>query len=245
MDKKIMELTNCLMAQHFESDEFLDFRDLAGFQMFCDSFLTPMEREKFIYNTKMLFGRKKKDQLAGYMMCGDDLLSSGDYLDILGTRNARKCNKKRNETFNDIARKNVADNNESERYQVKVKRNNPVLHWKACGEKRIILIDLEASTSKKAAKIYKTMVNHYVTNVNEILKCILLFVEKSADGKYRLQNITSEKLNSIQKQIKRLVAKFYLQSIGDFHALLYEAQNIPHYNLSEQDAKASNRKRKA
>lgn len=240
VDKKnIMELSYCLMMQHFNTENFIDFKHLAGFEYFCEKFLDPIEKETFIFNTKMLFGRKKKEDLAKYMTCGDSLLTSDDYKNILRQNN--KCDKKTKENFGAIIRKNIADDDKKNRYNVTVKKNNPVLHWNACGEKRIILIDLKVSTSTKVLKLYKTMTNNYVKNVNEVLKCVLLIVDNTNNKQYVLKHLDTETLNNIQTKIKKLIAKFYLQSIGDFHALMDEAKRVPHFALNEKDVAASNR----
>ena len=236
---KIMQITYCLMTQHFDDNDFLDFKDLGGFAYFCERFLKPIERESMVHHMQMMFGRKKKTQLADYMNCGDDLLAPADYRDILRKNN--KCSKEVQQRFTALMRKNAADDNTATRYNIKVAKNNPVLNWMACGEKRVMLIDLKNKTSARLSKLYNEMSENYAKNVNNMLKCVLEIVEESK-GKYKLRNVDSATLNVIKSRVIKLIAKFYLQSIGDFHAILDEAKVIPHHTLNQSDVLAANTK---
>lgn len=236
--KQVMQITYCLMSQHFDDNDFINFKELDGFSHFCDNFLKPMERETMIHHMKMLFGRKNKDKIAEYMNCGDDLLTGNDYKDILQRKT--KCNKEIASRFTTAMRKNVATEYDESKYHIKVSKNNPVLNWMACGEKRVMLIDLKDKTSSKLKKLYETMQEHYVKNINNVLKCILEFVEETEKGKYKLKNVDTTTLNQIQNKIKKLITTFYLQSIVDFHKVLDEAKKIPHYTLNQNDIASAN-----
>ena len=236
---KIMQITYCLMSQHFDDNDFIDFKELGGFAYFCERFLKPEEREAMIHNMKMLFGRKKKSKLADYMNCGDSLLSQADYKDILRKNN--KCNKELHSRYKNHVHNNVAEDKTTTRYNIRVSKNNPVLNWMACGEKRVMLIDLKNKTSSHLSKLYNEMSNNYAKNVNNILKCVLEIVEETNKGQYKLRNVNSVTLNVIKSRIVKLIAKFYLQSIGDFHAILDEAKIIPHHTLNQNDLMAANK----
>ena len=237
VDNNIMQITYCIMMQHFGDESFLDFKYLTGFEYFNQNFLTNVEREELLFNFKMLFGRIKKPQLAKYMYCGNSLLSGEEYKSILQLKSP-KCDKQVSEKVSSFIH-SKASSPDVNSYEIPVKRNNPVLHWKACGEKRLILIDLKQKTSKEVDKLYKAMQDNYVKNINDILKCVQQLVENK-NGVFKLRHIDTESLNAIQKKIKKLVIKFYLQSITNFHSMLDVAKKVPHFTLNENDVKAAN-----
>ena len=237
VDNNIMQITYCIMMQHFGDESFLDFKYLTGFEYFNENFLTKIEREELLFNFKMFFGRIKKPQLAKYMYCGNSLLSGEEYKHILQLKSP-KCDKPTSEKVSSFIH-SKASNPDGKSYEIPVKRNNPVLHWKACGEKRLILIDLKQKTSKEVDRLYKIMQDNYVKNINDILICVQQLVEIK-NGVYKLRHIDTESLNVLQKKIKKLVIKFYLQSIANFHSMLDVAKSVPHFTLNENDAKAAN-----
>ena len=233
VENKVMEISYCVTDQHFMGSDKIDLNDLNGFTFFTERFLTKMEREKFFQNMRFLFGRKKKGQLAEYLACGDSLISGEDYKDMLRQPKG-KCSQERLAKFNSFIKENVA-NTASPSYKVRVRKNNPVLHYKACAEKRIMLIDLRVKSSKEVVVLFEMMQKDYVKNINTVLSCLLQIVEHSGNGNYVLKNVDTEKLNTVRKELIKNIAKFYFQSLANFHALMDKAKQVPHFTLGEND----------
>lgn len=229
---KIMEITYCITDQYFTGDDKIDLRDLEGFSFFSENFLTGMQRERFFQNMKMLLERKKKEKTAEFLACGDTLIKGEEYKSFLRQPKG-KCNPVVNERFNAFIKDKVVSGKTD--YTVNVKPNNPVLHYKACAEKRIMLIDLKVKSSKEVVALYEKMQNDYVKNIDLVLKCLLEIVEHKGDGHYVLKKVDTESLNVIQKKLVQYIAKFYFQSLSNFHALMDKAKEVPHFTLGEND----------
>ena len=238
-DSKVMEISYCLTDQHFGDKSAIDLRDLTGFEIFAERFLDATERESMLHNLRMLLGRRKKARMAEYLACGDSLISGAEYNSFLGTK--AKCDVERVGKFQSFVKARASAATKGTDYDVKVKPGNPPLHFDACAEKRIMLIDLKVKTSKQVLFLYEKMQSDYVKNINAVLKCLLEIVEPSMKGGYTLRNVDTECLNRIKVQIKKLVAKFYFQSIANFHALMDVAKAVPHYTLGQQDHLTANK----
>lgn len=227
----IFEIRYCDSPQHFISGSLipnkLDFNTLVGFKYYCSEMLNTTEKNIFMRNIRNLLNRTDLSKMAQHMNCGDGLLSQSDYRDILINTTAKnvKCNPitmKYMKTFSET---------KNEHEHMDVAKNNPLFHESICTDKRQLLIDLSIKDKHKQKqhrhllKLYAHMKEDYNKNINEIYNLINQLV-KEENGGYVLKDIDAHTLDQIEMRVKRLIAKFYFQSLINFYNLLDFAKTI-------------------
>ena len=209
----------------------LDFGELAGLKLFTESLLTKQERNILMRNLKNIFERRNIKKLGRMLTCGDELLSAADYTNLLAghlDENA-KCDMKLKKLFDEAVETHDHD------LQVKVVKNNPILHTGLCASKQRMLVPLNIKDPGVAEllKIYHHMKSSYLSNLNGILKIAQQLIDSGADGKsFSLKHVDSDGLNRMRAECKRLVSIFYLQSILNYKRLFDSAKRLPSSTLN-------------
>lgn len=222
INQNIFEIRFCDISQKMfispEVTDKVDFAALTGFKYFSDEMLSQEERNIFIRTMRNLLARKHLTKMGEHMMCGDDLLPAKDYDEILS--NIKHLKVKCNPKVRDQLKHFAATQNEN--MHIFVAKSNPLFHESICTDKRQLLYDLSKKTkgTKKLLVLYEKVRDAYKTNIQGVLKITDELILPSAEGGYLLRDIDAAALENIELKLKRLIAKFYFQSLVNFYALL-------------------------
>lgn len=191
-------------------DTEIDFSGLEGMKFFTDYFLDGPERNNFIDIIKIILGRKKNNhKLCSYFSDNKELLKKFN------------CNKYEKKLSNKEGRKN--------NLLINISENNAVFSNNMCWSIKKIIIKTHTNPGKQVFNSYIKMKDNYMKNVSSIHKILNRLIYKKKDN-YSLYHLTSNDLDTIIKDIKKIVQSFYIQSILDFQILLDGAKKIPNLN---------------
>jgi len=206
---------------------------LRGFKYYCDYLLSETEKVNLLKNLRLLFSNTPKKHLARYLFCGDSFLTGESYKDIfspLELKNSVKCDPRMAERFVEFI------NTHTENTMINIAPYNFVLHEGMCLDKKTIVRDLTANTpeNKKVRKLHDRMKADYIKNLNAVINIAKRVVVADGAGNFTLQNIDSEVLEQVTKEVKQTIARFYIQSIINFHALFKYVKSLKDNIISVQ-----------
>lgn len=229
INKNIFEIRYCDVPQKLvtlhDASDFIDFSALSGFRYFCEELLqNEVERNTFLKNMRDLLARKSLKSMSQHMLCGDALLSAQEYAIMLQSANVNteKCDRK---IFNEFKTYTTA---KAETLHMFVAENNPLLHDSICRDKKQLIIDCSEKTKDivRLLSMYTNMKASYTRNINQVLRLTHLIVQQEKDGTFILRDLTSKELDDIELQVKKLIVKFYFQSLINFYSLLDFAKTL-------------------
>lgn len=234
-DKNMFIMQYCAVAQKQtidmkESDP--DFStSLRGFKYYCDYLLTPSEKNTLFKNMRLLLSNTNKTKMARYLFCGDSLMTGKEYEDIFKplelNKKQAKCQPLVGKRFTDYV--NTAEENSI----FNIAAFNPVLSDAMCpgNDKKTIILDCSENKAehKKLRTLHNKMKDDYIKSLNSVLGIAKKLVkdQEGADAQFVLNNIDSKTLEAIIRELKRNVARFYIESIVNFHALFKYAKSLP------------------
>jgi hypothetical protein len=204
----------------------IDFSLLEGLQMFTQHFLSPSEKYMFIEQLRRIFARKPRHQIQD-IVCNDTLLSINDYDKIYKRKFEGKglhCTSKKEK----VVVKSVVRTRKNLDLMFEISADNPILHTKYCFSRKRLSVSLKNKNEgvKKLLLLYKELKTHYMDNIEEVVKHLNRIVHVGTDDKYTLKDINTNELTNLIQDVKKTIAKFYVQSIVDYQVLLDYAKEI-------------------
>lgn len=186
----------------------LDFTNLEGFSFFVNYFLTKNEAIDFVKVLKTILKTHDENKIAKTICNYDEKKYKHLY--------EKKFNKK-------LICKDIKKKDKSTDFNIMffVGKDNPILSKMYCYGNSKLLFKM----NNKIKNLYDTMKNNYEKNLKNI-ESILNRLVYSKNNKYFLKDIDKVTLDSIEKDIKNVIAEFYLTSIVDYQILLKEAKCI-------------------
>lgn len=219
----LMEIKYCSMPHKDPKnpglkDTEIDFSGLEGMKFFTDYFLDDVERNKFLNIIKNLLGSKKNNQkLCEYVGNNKELY------------NKLNCNH-----YSSRSRRETPKSKKS--LLLGISENNAVFSNNMCYSIKKIIVKTNKNQGKQVFNDYLKMKENYVRNISSIDRILNRLIVKNKD-EYTLRHLTSNDLNIIIDDTKKIVELFYIQSILDFQIILDRAQKIPNLNLTSDSAR--------
>lgn len=212
----LLEVHYCSIAQkdYDRKDKKVDFTDLKGLQFFVQHFLDKSEYSVFIQQLRRVVSRSMDADSVRKLACVDTLLTRRDQALLFGP--GASCKKSTSSAASDVAEGDGRD------MGVSIAPFNAIFASSTCMSKKKVVMQLGGdAASKNVRKAYETLKTNYVKNINDITDLVLKLVKKqtSSNG-YDLRSISNDDLQVIVKDVKSVIARFYLGSIMDYQRLL-------------------------
>ena len=197
--ENLVEVSYCESKQEepYSYNDSVNFSNLAGFDMFVNTFLSKEESKNFLGQFQEMLTNYNKRKLKIFI-CKDVTVDNETH------------NKIHNTTFQC---QSGGQNNKQQNIMLKVTPYNPIFSWNLClhSKKRVATYNRHIINSiRKLQSSYKENFSNMISLLNELVT----FNEKNET--YELKLITSSDLDIIEKEIKKNVIIFFLQSIVEY-----------------------------
>jgi hypothetical protein len=222
--ESLLEIDYCNMHQKElgKPENTLDFSQLAGFKMFCDTYLKePEEKKRFLLYFRKLV--EKDENLANAASCDKN------YKDIF----ADKCDVKKGKELEDQLSKEITKNI-NDTLSFIVAAGNPIYSDKVCGQREKFVIDLTSRNKdvKNLIDKYNSMRKEYDTSFKNITNLVFELVDSKSK---ELKNLTKSDLDKTEYKLKQQVTRFYLKSLINYYEVLKSAKKIREAIVTEKD----------
>lgn len=207
----IVEVSYCDSKQEepYSFNNGVNFSNLSGFDMFVNTFLSKDESKNFLGQFQEMLSNYNKRKLKRFI-CKDVIVD----------------NETHNKIHDAIFQCQSGGENTKKDIMLKVTPYNPIFSWNLClrSKKRV------ATYNRRIINSIRKLQSSYKENFSEVFSILnqLIIFNKSTDS-YELKIITSIELDIIEKQMKRIVILFFMQSIVEYKNVL---NTITKYSLT-------------
>lgn len=197
--ENLVEISYCESKQEepYSFDNGVNFSNLAGFDMFVNTFLSKEESKNFLGQFQEMLTNYNKRKLKKFI-CKDVIVDNETH------------NKIHNTTFQC---QSGGQNLEQEKIMLRVTPYNPIFSWNLClhSKKRVATYNRRIINSiRKLQSTYKENFSQMILLLNQLI------VFNTENETYELKLITSAELDIIEKEIKKTIILFFMQSIVEY-----------------------------
>ena len=198
--ENLVEISYCETKQEepYSFNGGVNFSNLAGFDMFVNTFLSKEESKNFLGQFQEMLTNYNKKKLKKFI-CKDVIVNNETH------------NKIHNTTFQCFS--GGGQNIDQKKIMLKVTPYNPIFSWNLClqSKKRVATYNRRIINSiRKLQSTYKENFSNMISLLNEIIQF------NDENQTYELKLLTSTELDVIEKEIKKIVILFFMQSIVEY-----------------------------
>jgi hypothetical protein len=198
----LMEVRYCASRQEElgSYDKGVDFGKLSGFEVLVNELLTEKERAVFLGHLRELLNKKSLRFIKKWI-CKDLLVPSTQYSKIYE------------------ANMHCKQSGGAEPLYIKVGPQNAVFGWQLCTSPRAHI----SKMNKNLANAFRKFTRRYQDNITET-RAQLMRLFKIQNGEVFIRDVTHPELLDIEREVKRSLIVFFVESIVSYQLVLEAAE---------------------
>lgn len=199
MKDGLMEVRYCASRQEElgSYDKGVDFGKLAGFEVFVNELLTDRERTLFLGQIRELLNKSNMRFIKKWI-CKDLLVPVSTYNQIYDTNIVCRGGGRRSEDL-----------------YIKVGPKNPIFGWQLCTSPTSYI----SKANKEVVTAFRKFTRAHQTNIEDVRSHLVRLFKKEGEDTV-IRDIKHPELLEIERDIKRSVIVFFLESILGYRLVL-------------------------